>query len=339
MRKSIVFFTSLLVILSLALSACAAPTPEVIEKEVVVEKPVVQTVVVEKEVVVEKPVVQTVVVEKEVVVEKPVVQTVVVEVTPVPEGVTLPDLGGREVFAATTGDCPPWNSVQADGTLTGMEVEMMEEICRRLNCTVTWRMVPFVGLIPGLVSGDFDVGLSNMTHTRAREERVLFSEHYYRSGEVVVVRADETRIRDYRDLGDLDDVMVGSETGTLCEVAAREYGRVPDDRLLLYEGLDTLFLALINGDIDAIVDGTESAARYVERYSPQLKIVGEGEYRVFSGGPVGIAVTKNEPELRDAVSAAIIALREDGTINALLEEYDEPALAPEDYEVPIPEGR
>ncbi len=64
MRKSIVFFTSLLVVLSLVLSACAAPTPEVIEKEVVVEKPVIQTVVVEKEKVVEKPVIETVVVEK-----------------------------------------------------------------------------------------------------------------------------------------------------------------------------------------------------------------------------------------------------------------------------------
>ncbi|MGQ9586600.1 MAG: hypothetical protein ACUVXG_14540, partial [Anaerolineae bacterium] len=47
-------------------AACApAPTPVVVEKEKVVEKPVVQTVVVEKEKVVEKPVVQTVVVEKE----------------------------------------------------------------------------------------------------------------------------------------------------------------------------------------------------------------------------------------------------------------------------------
>jgi len=64
------------IILSLAVlllfSACAAPTAEIIEKEVVVEKPVVQTVVVEKEVPVEieKKVVETVIVEKEVVVEK-----------------------------------------------------------------------------------------------------------------------------------------------------------------------------------------------------------------------------------------------------------------------------
>jgi len=50
------------------IAACAAPTPQVIEKEVIVEKEVPVTVEVKEEVVVEKEVVKTVVVEKEVVV-------------------------------------------------------------------------------------------------------------------------------------------------------------------------------------------------------------------------------------------------------------------------------
>ena len=66
-----------LVLLLALIVACASPTPEVIEKEVIVEKPVVETVVVEKEKVVEKLVIQTVVVEKEKVV------TVIVEPTKV----------------------------------------------------------------------------------------------------------------------------------------------------------------------------------------------------------------------------------------------------------------
>ncbi|MGQ9566586.1 MAG: ABC transporter substrate-binding protein [Anaerolineae bacterium] len=59
-------WVSALAVLAILVGGCAAPTPVVVEKEKVVEKPVVQTVVVEKEKVVEKPVVQTVVVEKEV---------------------------------------------------------------------------------------------------------------------------------------------------------------------------------------------------------------------------------------------------------------------------------
>jgi len=55
MKKKLVFKLMLLpVVGAMLLSACVAPTPQVIEKEVVVEKPVVETVVVEKEVVVEK---------------------------------------------------------------------------------------------------------------------------------------------------------------------------------------------------------------------------------------------------------------------------------------------
>ena len=57
------------------LGACAQPTPQVIEKEVPVEKVVKETVVVEKQVPIEKTVKETVVVEKEKVVEKVVTAT------------------------------------------------------------------------------------------------------------------------------------------------------------------------------------------------------------------------------------------------------------------------
>jgi branched-chain amino acid transport system substrate-binding protein len=83
-RKKWTSLPALVMIVSMVLSACAAPTPEVIEKEVVVEKPVVETVVVEKEKIVEKPVVETVVV------EKVVKETVVVEVTPTPVPTATP---------------------------------------------------------------------------------------------------------------------------------------------------------------------------------------------------------------------------------------------------------
>ena len=69
---------SALATVAAAVQACAQPTPQVIEKEVPVEKVVKETVVVEKEVPVEKVVKETVAVEKEKVVEK------VVTATPLP---------------------------------------------------------------------------------------------------------------------------------------------------------------------------------------------------------------------------------------------------------------
>ncbi len=86
---------SVAVLAGLIVSGCAAPTPVVVEREKVVEKPVVQTVVVEKQVPVEKKVVETVVVEK--------VQTVVVEVekpTPTPEPKKGPTVKDKELTIA-----------------------------------------------------------------------------------------------------------------------------------------------------------------------------------------------------------------------------------------------
>jgi len=84
-NKKLMGLVGLFVITITILSACAPATPQVVEKEVVVEKPVVETVIVEREKVVEKPVVETVIV------EKPVVHTVVVEVPAKPTPTVEPE--------------------------------------------------------------------------------------------------------------------------------------------------------------------------------------------------------------------------------------------------------
>ena len=89
----------LMVVAAVLLSACGGATPEVVEKEVVVERKVVETVIVETEKVVEKSVVETVVVEREVVVEKEVEKEVLV--TAVPEPI------GGDLVAAIDGSSEP----------------------------------------------------------------------------------------------------------------------------------------------------------------------------------------------------------------------------------------
>jgi len=104
MRKSILFYASVLVVLSLVLTACATPTPQVIEKQVPV------TVEVPKEVPVEKIVKETVVVEKE----------VPVEVTPVPKVVTYPR--NETIYTSGKQWGPPtsWNPLQPGSYAMGV---------------------------------------------------------------------------------------------------------------------------------------------------------------------------------------------------------------------------
>ena len=115
---------ALLVVVAMLLPACAPATPQIVEveKEVVVEKKVVETVVVEKEVPVEKKVVETVVVEK----EKVVKETVIVEKEVVVTAAPAPAAGGGTLTIALSGDIdnfdPHWNQLMSYSILIGNNV-------------------------------------------------------------------------------------------------------------------------------------------------------------------------------------------------------------------------
>ena len=155
MKKLVVLLVALMV-----LAACAPATPEVIEKEVVVEKPVIETVIVEKEVVVEKPVVETVVVEKEVpvtvevmkevVVKEKVVETVVVEkvieaATPKPPEVVEQVPREETLIFAWEGDpiAAPFNQNPYGGMARDGGLAMMLESLFYLNYE-TGELVPWL---------------------------------------------------------------------------------------------------------------------------------------------------------------------------------------------------
>jgi polar amino acid transport system substrate-binding protein len=243
----------------------------------------------------------------------------------------VPDLGGREIRAVTTADLPPYNFLDENGDLTGWEIELVEKICELVNCELTWAISSFDGLIPGLAAGDYDVAASDLFIRPDRAEIVDFTPPYLVSGEVVVVRADDDRVQSYMDLEGLDDVLVGAEGGTSCEEAAREVANVPDERMRIYESIDVAFLALLNEDVDAIVDGSISSLAYVDIHAPALKIVGGGaEEALFTRGESALAVRQGEPELLEAFSVAVQTFVDDGTMDSLLDKWDVPRWGPID---------
>ena len=147
----------LVTLVGMLAAACAAPTPVVVEKEKVVEKPVVQTVVVEKEKVVEKPVAQTVVVEKEKVVEK------VVTATPVPKP-TGPRKGGT--LNVTFAEWPKNLHAQIDSGTEGLYVQVH----------ITEGLVNIDGngnIIPGLAT-EWTMSPDGLTYTFKLRQGVKF---------------------------------------------------------------------------------------------------------------------------------------------------------------------
>src|SRR5262245_6475200 len=78
------------------------------------------------------------------------------------------------LVAGSSAEYPPFEYV-ADGKLVGYDVDMAEEITRRMGVKVAWEKIDFKGIVAALTAKRVDVLITALTWTPERAERVAFS--------------------------------------------------------------------------------------------------------------------------------------------------------------------
>jgi polar amino acid transport system substrate-binding protein len=232
-------------------------------------------------------------------------------------GGAVPDLGGREITIGTDSTYPPFESIGDNNQIVGFDVDLMNEIGKLANFKPVFQTAAFDTIFTALQSGQFDAVMSAATITDERKQIVAFSDPYIEVGQLVVTRADNTAITGYQDLA--SGPIVGVQTGTTGEEAARGEAKVPDANLKGYQTIDLAFAELSNSTIDAVVADGPTVGNYTaqDQYKDKLKIVGEP----FTTESYGIAVQQSNTELQSAINAALAQLKQNGVIDQLKEKY------------------
>ena len=287
---------AVVLVASLILTACPAPTPQVIEvpKEVVVEKQVIQTVEVIKEVPIDRVVKETVEVEKE----------VVVIATPVPVG---------KVVVGTNAEFPPFEYVDENNELVGFDIDLFEAIAAAAGFEFEYVNTKWDGIFVALASGEFDAVISGVTITDERKETVDFSAPYFNAGQLIIVQASN---EDIAGPEDLPGHTVGVQLGTTGDIYATDV--VGNDMMKRYDEYPPAFLALSNGDVDSVVCDDPVARAFVDG-QPELglKIIGEP----LTEEKYGIAVNKGRPEVLAAINAGLATVFGDGSYSAFYKDW------------------
>lgn len=147
--------------------------------------------------------------------------------------------------------------------------------------------------------------------TARRKERVLFSHPYYIYTEQLVVRKDETRIKD---INDLKGKKAGTLSGAVAQTMLENIGGVD---IRIYSGQVEPYEDLAIGRLDAVLLDLPIAAYYAKP-NPVLKYagppVGEGFY--------GIAVRKGEEELRDRINGILAGMLKTGELKRIYEKWE-----------------
>ncbi|MDX0693701.1 basic amino acid ABC transporter substrate-binding protein [Sinorhizobium medicae] len=228
----------------------------------------------------------------------------------------LPDLGGKTVVVVTENAYPPLQFVDPkSGQAIGWEYDAMNEIAKRLNFKVEYQNTSWDAMIQAVSDGQYQIGMTGITIKDDRKEKVDFSDPYLRSEQFMLVRGDETRFSDAKSFAALESGLIGAQPGTSpFYTAVYEIldGNEQNPRIKLFETFGATVQALKAGDVDLVLTDSVAAKGYVDSSEGQLKVV---------GGPLGTEdfgfIFPKGSELVAPVNAAIKALEDDGTLDAL----------------------
>ena len=214
------------------------------------------------------------------------------------------------VRIATDATFPPMEFVE-NGKMTGFDIDLTNALAKQMGKAVQWTQIDFKGLIPGVLSGRFDMAVSAIYITPERAKVVDFGDSYYAGGLVVMVKKDNNTIKSIDDLaGKNVTVQVGTKSVEFLKT------RYPKVHAVEVEQNEQTFSLVEIGRADAAVTGMPAAYQFA-RTKGTLKVLP----KQLTTEAYGMAVSKNEPQLTAALNKALAALKADGTYDKIVHKW------------------
>ena len=220
----------------------------------------------------------------------------------------------------------PMEYYDTDGTtVLGLDKDLSDALGQQLGVTFEWNNATFDGLITQLKSDRIDVAISGMSDTPERQQEVDFVD-YYQAGAMLLVKKGNPE--GLQSMADLCGQTVAVQRGTTQEGYAEEQSKKCESdgeqpiKLLSFDRETEAMLQVKSG---RAVSGMQDypVAAYNARTSgggKDFEVVGDQ----IQAGPLGIAVGKDNAELRDVLQKALQAVIDDGTYEEILKKYDVP---------------
>jgi ABC-type amino acid transport substrate-binding protein len=116
------------------------------------------------------------------------------------EGKSLAEQVGT-VKVGTDGAYPPFNYVNDEGKLTGLEIEILDEISKRTGLNIEVEAMAWDGIFGQMDSNKIDSVACCIFPSKERLEKYIFSREYiYDENRFIVRKGDESKIKTFDDL-------------------------------------------------------------------------------------------------------------------------------------------
>lgn len=217
---------------------------------------------------------------------------------------------------------PPMEFFAEDNkTVIGFDADLGKALGEVLGVEFKFSNTNFDGIIGGLEAGRYDLGLTSMIDKLERQEKVDFVDYLSSGVAFMVAKGNPEGLTEPMDLCGRTVAVEKSATGDIVAddisadcVAA---GKAKLKELALPEQVATL-QALSSDRADAVLALDLTLAYNVKQQPDAFELAG----KPFGLLPVGIPIPKDNPELRDAVQAALVKVQESGAYDELLAKWN-----------------
>lgn len=207
----------------------------------------------------------------------------------------------------------------ATNELVGLDIDLANEIAKRLGVKIVWSETPFAELIPSLQTKRADFIISGISDRASRRETADFID-YLTTGPQFFVLADSAA----KAAVDLCGKKVGTTRSTSFPVEIEKWSKQnceaagkPAIQYVPGENSIDVRNQLKQGRIDAAVQGSETLPYAQSQEAGKYRVVGEP----FAVGYQGIMLRKDDAALREVVTQHLTAMIADGSYKVILDKF------------------
>jgi len=219
-----------------------------------------------------------------------------------------------KLVMATNATFPPYEFVDGD-KIVGIDPEIAQLIADKIGMELEIVDVDFNGIVDGVQSGKYTMGMAGMTVTEDRKKSVDFTVSYATGVQVVIVKEGGS----IASLDDLEGKKIGVQLSTTGDIYASdtpENGGYGEENVVKYKNGTDAVAALVADKVDCVIIDNEPAKAYVAA-NPGLTIL-DTEYVTED---YAICVSKNNGELLEKINTALQELIDDGSVKKIIDKY------------------
>jgi polar amino acid transport system substrate-binding protein len=204
-------------------------------------------------------------------------------------------------------NAPPFGQLNIQGELTGFDADLGRALAESWAVQFVPTQVTRQNAVERLQSGAVDLLIAAQIHRRDMDGTVEFSQTYFRDTQSLMVRADDSASR----LGDMANRRIGYVLGSPSFEAISLWQQRNGIGVTLqsYVTLSEAFAALVNNEVDGVVDSRTQLLRVIQ--PPEAaKILEES----VGPEPYAIVMRAGDVELRNLVNRSLQYLAQSGRL-------------------------